>query len=161
MLGFAQAGQVRVERGDQRAFVAEVDLDLAQVLASFQHVCGVGMAQRVDVGFFFDTAGFEGETEGALQRGAAHGFSGGGCAQTAVTALFGAPLSVYFGVQANAPENIGRSAVLSSVGIQGAFVTPVAENFAAPLNTNAWDVIAAYPPSIQVVPRNATWLVGP
>ena len=70
MLGFAQAGQVRVDGGDDRALVAEVDLDLAQVLALFEHVRGVGMAQGVDMSFFFDAAGFEGQTEGALKGGA-------------------------------------------------------------------------------------------
>jgi hypothetical protein len=75
-----------------------------------------------------------------------------------VPPLFGGPLSVYFGVQANDYPNLGRAIVLSSVAIQGASVTPIADNFTAPLDTNTWEVIAAYPPSIQVVPSNATWI---
>jgi hypothetical protein len=42
------------------------------------------VAQGVDVGILFDAAGFEGEAEGALQRGAAHRFGGRARAQTAV-----------------------------------------------------------------------------
>jgi hypothetical protein len=38
----------------------------------------VRMAQRVDMGVFFDAAGFQREAEGALEGGAAHGFGGGG-----------------------------------------------------------------------------------
>ena len=36
MLGLAETGQVGVEGGDGRALVAEVDLDLAEVLALFE-----------------------------------------------------------------------------------------------------------------------------
>lgn len=50
MLGPAQARQVRVDGGDERAFVAEVDLDLAEVLALLEQVCGVRVAQTVNVG---------------------------------------------------------------------------------------------------------------
>jgi len=85
MLGPAQARQVGIDGGDERAFVAEVDLDLAEVLALFEQVCGVRMAQRVNVRGLFDAAGLEREPEGALQRGAAHGFRGRGCALSAVT----------------------------------------------------------------------------
>ena len=84
MLGPAQARQVRVDGGDERAFVAEVDLDLAEVLALFEQVCGVRMSQRVNVRGLFDAAGLEREPEGALQRGAAHGFCGRGRALSAV-----------------------------------------------------------------------------
>jgi len=84
MLGFAQTGQVGIDGGDDWALVAEVDLDLTEVLALFQQVSGVGMAQRVNVGVLFDTAGLEREAEGPLQRGAAHRFGGGGGALAAV-----------------------------------------------------------------------------
>src|SRR5438128_11672418 len=47
MLGFAQAGQVRVNGGDDRAAVAEVDLNLAEVLALLQQMRRVGVAQRL------------------------------------------------------------------------------------------------------------------
>ena len=40
MLGFAEAGQVRVA-GHGRALVAQIDLDLAEVLALLQEVGGV------------------------------------------------------------------------------------------------------------------------
>lgn len=43
MLGFAETGQVGVEGGDVGVFVAEVDLDLAEVFALFEQVCGVRM----------------------------------------------------------------------------------------------------------------------
>lgn len=84
MLGPAQARQVRIDGGDQRALVAEVDLDLAEVLALLEQVCGVGMAQGVNVRGLFDAAGLQREPEGALQRGAAHGFCGRGRALSAV-----------------------------------------------------------------------------
>ena len=45
MLGFTQTGQVGVNDGDDRALVAEVDLDLAEVFATFKHVGGIGMTQ--------------------------------------------------------------------------------------------------------------------
>jgi hypothetical protein len=84
VLGFAETGQVGVEGGDVGIFVAEVDLDLAQVFAAFQQVGGVTMAQGVDMSVFFDAAGLEGQAEGALERGAAHGFAGRGCALAGV-----------------------------------------------------------------------------
>jgi hypothetical protein len=85
MLGFAEAGQVGVKGGDDGAFVAEVDLDLAEVLALFEEVGGVGMAQGVNVGGLFDTAGGQRQTEGALEGVAAQGFGGGGGAQAGMT----------------------------------------------------------------------------
>jgi hypothetical protein len=85
MLGFAQTGQVRVNHRRHRAFVAEVDLNLAQVLALLQQMRRVGVAQGVDVRVLFDAAGLESEAEGALERGAAHRSGGGGGTQTAVT----------------------------------------------------------------------------
>ncbi len=84
MLGPAQAREVRVNGGHERAFVAEVDLDLAEVLALFEQVCGVRMSQSVNVRGFFDAAGLEREAEGALQRGAAHGCRGRGRALSAM-----------------------------------------------------------------------------
>jgi hypothetical protein len=84
MLGLAQARQVGVDGGDERAVVAEVDLDLAEVLARFEQVRGVRMAQRVNVRGLFDAAGVQREAEGPLQRGAAHRFRGRGRALSAV-----------------------------------------------------------------------------
>ena len=49
MLGFAEARQVGVDDGGDRTFVAEVDLDLAQVLALLEQVSCVRMAQRMDM----------------------------------------------------------------------------------------------------------------
>jgi len=80
MLGLAQAGEMRVHRRHHRAFVAEIDLDLTEVLALLQQMRGVGMTQRMNVRVLFDTAGLEGEAEGALERGAADRFGGGPCA---------------------------------------------------------------------------------
>ncbi len=85
MLGFAEARQVGINGGDNGTFVAEVDLDLAEVLALFKQVRGVGMAQGVNVGVLFEAAGIEGDTEGALEGGAAQGLGGGGGAQTGMT----------------------------------------------------------------------------
>jgi len=47
MLGFAEAGQVRVDGGHDRATVAEIDLNLAEVLALLEQMRRVGMAQRL------------------------------------------------------------------------------------------------------------------
>ena len=85
MLGLAQARQVGVNGGDDGTLVAEVDLDLSQVLALFQQVGGVTVAQGVNVRVLFDGAGQEGQTEGALERGAAQGFCGGGGALAGMT----------------------------------------------------------------------------
>jgi len=84
MLGFTETGQVGVNDGDDRALVAEVDLDLAEVFAPFKHMGGVGMAQGVNVGGLSNTAGQESQAEGALERAAAHGLGGGGGALAAV-----------------------------------------------------------------------------
>lgn len=85
MLGFAQTGQVGVNGGDDGTPVAQIDLNLAEILALLQHVRRVGMAQRVDVRVFGDGAGLEGQTEGALQGGAAHRFGGGAGSPSTVT----------------------------------------------------------------------------
>jgi len=76
---------MRVERGDDRTLVAQIDLELAQVLALFQQVRRVGMAQGVDVRGFVHAAGPERQTKGPLQRGARHRLGGGGRALTTVT----------------------------------------------------------------------------
>ncbi len=44
VLGLTEAGQVRVDDGGRRTFVAEIDLDLAQVLPLLQKVCRVRMS---------------------------------------------------------------------------------------------------------------------
>lgn len=85
MLRLAETGQMRVDRGDHRAGVAEIDLDLTQVLALFEQVRGVGMAQGMDVGVLFDAAGFERQAEGALQGGALDRFGGHGRAASGMT----------------------------------------------------------------------------
>jgi hypothetical protein len=84
VLGFAEGGQVSVEGGDVGIFMAEVDLDLAEIFALFQQMRGVTVAQGVDVGVFFDAAGLKRQAEGALQSGAAHGLGGGGRALAGV-----------------------------------------------------------------------------
>ena len=53
----AETGQVGIDDRGRRTFVAEIDLDLAKVLALFQKVRGIGMTQRVNVSGLFDTAG--------------------------------------------------------------------------------------------------------
>jgi hypothetical protein len=84
MLGLAEAGQVSVNDRGYRALVAEVDLDLAQVLALFEQVGGIGVAQRMDMGLLGDAASPQREAESPLQRGPAHWFSGGGSALATV-----------------------------------------------------------------------------
>jgi hypothetical protein len=76
---------VRVNDGGDRTAVPEVDLYLAQVLALFQQVRGIGMAQGVDVRGFLHAAGFEGKAEDALQSAAVHRLGGSGSAEAAVT----------------------------------------------------------------------------
>ena len=78
MLGLAQAGQVRVDDGGGGASMPEVDLDLAEVLALLEQMRRVTVPQRMDVRGLLHAAGLEGQAEAALQRGAAHGFGGGG-----------------------------------------------------------------------------------
>jgi hypothetical protein len=85
MLGFAEACQVGINRGDDRTFVAEVDLDLTEVLPLLQQMGRVRVAQRMDVRRLGDAAGLEGEAEGALQGGVGHGLGGGGSAQPVMT----------------------------------------------------------------------------
>ena len=78
MLGLAQARQVCIDDGGSRAFMAEVDLDLAEVLALFEQMRGVTVPQRVDVRGLLDATGQQSHAKAALQRGAAHGYGGGG-----------------------------------------------------------------------------------
>ena len=85
MLGLAQAGQVGVNGGDDRAPVAQIDLDLAEVLALFQQMRRVGMSQGMDVRLLGDGAGLEGETKGPLQGAAAHRFGGAAGSPSTVT----------------------------------------------------------------------------
>lgn len=65
------------------AAMSEVDLELAQVFTLLQQVCGVGVAQRMDVCALGDAAGPEGNAEGALKGGAADRFFGCGSPNTA------------------------------------------------------------------------------
>ena len=44
MLGFAETGQVGVKGGDDRTFVSEIDLNLAEVLPSFEQMGRVRMS---------------------------------------------------------------------------------------------------------------------
>ena len=112
MLGAAQRGQMRLERlgkprkefrrsrkprrgeragasesidrGGHGTAMAEVDLELPQVLALLQQMGGVGMAQGVDVRGLLDATGAQGQAKGALERGALHRLGGRGRALTAV-----------------------------------------------------------------------------
>lgn len=84
MLGLAEAGQVGVNGSGDGTLVAEVDLDLTEVLTLLKQVRGIRVAQGVDVGLLLDATGFESETKGALQGGAAHGLGGRGAELTTV-----------------------------------------------------------------------------
>jgi len=85
MLGFTETGQVRVNGRHHRALVAQIDLNLAQVLALLQQMSGIGVTQGMDMGLLGDAAGLESQTEGALQGGAAHRFGRGAGAQSIVS----------------------------------------------------------------------------
>ena len=85
MLGFAQAGQVRVKGGDGRTLVAQIDLNLTEVLSLLQQTGRVRMARRMNVRLLGDATGLESQTKGPLQRGAAHRFGGTARAQSAMT----------------------------------------------------------------------------
>ncbi len=54
VLSLAETGQVSIESGDGRAFMSEVDLDLAEVLPLFEQMSSVGMTQRVNVSGFLE-----------------------------------------------------------------------------------------------------------
>jgi len=58
--------------------MAEVDLDLAQVLPLLQKMRGVGMAQRMHMGLLFDATLLQGQSKRPLQSRAAHRFVGRG-----------------------------------------------------------------------------------
>lgn len=73
-----------------------------------------------------------------------------------LAARFADPLSVYFGVMTG---DFGRSVTLSHVQISGSQIMTLQDDFSAGLDTNLWEVIAAYPPSVQPVPANAWWLM--
>jgi hypothetical protein len=125
MLGLAEAGQVGVNGRHDRALVAEVDLDLAEVLALFEQVRGIGMPQGMDVGLLGDAAGPERETERPLQRGAAHRLAGGGSALAAVA--LGREeqdrMAVRFPLLAQEPEGaLGQGNVAVLIAFAGAEV---------------------------------------
>jgi len=84
MLGLAETGQMGVEGRDVGIFVAEVDLDLAEVFAAFKQMSCVGVTQGMDMCVLFDAAGLESEAEGALEGGPAHRF---GCCGRAIAAV--------------------------------------------------------------------------
>lgn len=125
MLGFAEAGQVGVDGGDDGAFVAEVDLDLTEVLALFEKVGGVGMAQGMDMGCFFDAAGVQSEPESALQSGAIDRLGGGACAQATVTLGGKEPLGMAMGLPLLAEQlqsALGQGHVTIAIAFAGADV---------------------------------------
>jgi len=72
VLGLAEAGQMRVDDGGRRTLVAEVDLDLAQVLSLLQKMGRIGMAQRMNVRVLFDSTFLQGQVKGSLESSAAH-----------------------------------------------------------------------------------------
>lgn len=84
MLGATEGGQVGVDDGGGGAFVTEVDLELAEVLALLEQVGCIAVPKAMDMGLFLDAAGLEGEAEGALEGGAAHRLGGGGSALAVV-----------------------------------------------------------------------------
>jgi len=77
MLGFTETGQVGVEGGHDRTFVTEINLNLGQVLALFEQVGRVAMAQTVHVQSFLEAAFFESQAKGARKPRAGHRLGGG------------------------------------------------------------------------------------
>jgi hypothetical protein len=69
---------VRVEGGDGRIGVTEIDLELTEVLTVLKKISGVGMAQGVHVRVFFDAAGLESQAEASLQGRPTERASSGG-----------------------------------------------------------------------------------
>ena len=84
MLSLAQAGQMGVDDSGIGAFMAEVDLDLAEVFALLEQMRRVTVPQSMHVRGLLHAAGLEGQAEAALQRGVGHGFRGGGGSLTTV-----------------------------------------------------------------------------
>jgi hypothetical protein len=70
-----------------------------------------------------------------------------------VNRFAGAPLTVYFGYMASFGP-----AVLSQVRFSRNGSTTFQDDFSTGLDTNVWEVKAAYPPSVQPVSANAYWL---
>jgi hypothetical protein len=98
MLGFTETGQMSVDGRHGGTLVAEVDLDLAKVLALLKEMSRITVAQTVNVGGLLDSAGLKGEAEGALQSGAIDRLGRGESALTAVTFGREKPLRVTMGL---------------------------------------------------------------
>ncbi len=74
-------------------------------------------------------------------------------------ALFADPLYAYFGGQPNSLANIGQSIVISRVQITGT-ANPVDDSFTADtLDSNTWQLRAADPSGLVVVPANTAYQV--
>ena len=78
MSGLGETGQMSIDSRGDWTDVAEVDLDLTQVLPLLKQVSGVTVAQTMDMRGLADFAGVQSQTEGALEGGAVDGFGGGG-----------------------------------------------------------------------------------
>ncbi len=78
MGGLGETGEVGVDRRGHGASVAEVDLDLAQVLPLLKKMGRVTVAQAVDVAVLFEAALAQSQAEGALEGAAMERLGGGG-----------------------------------------------------------------------------------
>ena len=85
VLCLTETGQVRVDDRGRRTFVAEVDLDLAQVLPLLQKMRCVRVTQRMHMGCLLDAALPQGQSKSPLERGAAHWMVGRGRALAAMS----------------------------------------------------------------------------
>lgn len=83
MRRLGQTGQMRIDGGRDRADMAEVDLDLAQVLSLLKQVSRVTVAKRVDMSFLFDAALFECFAKSQLQGASVHRCGGRGSSGSA------------------------------------------------------------------------------
>lgn len=62
-------GEVGVERRSLRGLMAQVVLNLPEVLAPLEQMGGVGMTQGMDMCLFAASGGLQSQPEGPLQAG--------------------------------------------------------------------------------------------
>ena len=112
-----------VAGGDHGTGMAQVDLELAEVLALFQQMSGIAVPQAVNVGRFLNATGLEGQTEAALEGGAAHRFSGGRGALAAVAFGGEEQLRMAVGLPVRA-QQVESALGQRDIAIAIAFATP-------------------------------------
>lgn len=78
----------------------------------------------------------------------------------AAAAKFNDAVTVYIGVQPNAPDRIGQKTVLAQASIAGAVGgADISDDFAGPLDTDTWQLAADHPAGIMILDQDAAyWL---